>query len=281
MYNWMEDMMLEYKNIIFIGGGLILAGILILCTTKFSLIRENDEMNFHVFTNRTKLEKYVSDWENENNSKLIFLTPKHKSRDNHVEDYINSFHKQMVEIDDNKNVDIILHTNGGETMSCKMISDLILNHEGKVRIYVPFRAYSSGTTIALSSTELYLGKKAFLSPADIQMYVNKQNGYMPSKLFKRYNKEISIMSNTDMLLHVGEGNDTVNAMEKMFQKIINKRYQDVGNEVILKIKQNIIEQTVFHEYPYDYNECVEMGIKITGECPKRIYEICKERFVIA
>lgn len=73
---------------------------------------------------------------------------------------------------DTDRVDIILHTNGGDLGPVKLICNIISDFDGKVNIYVPTKAYSGGTMIALSGKKLYANTYTHFSPVDIQILVH-------------------------------------------------------------------------------------------------------------
>lgn len=68
-----------------------------------------------------------------------------------------------------QNVVIVLHTPGGEMSACKIIVDVIRNHKGYVKVFIPFYAFSAGTIIALASDEIVMHPTAEVGPTDPQL----------------------------------------------------------------------------------------------------------------
>jgi membrane-bound ClpP family serine protease len=78
-----------------------------------------------------------------------------------------------------KDINIIIHSQGGELMVITAICDCILNHKGPGKIIgiIPFYAFSGGTEIALCCDELLMSPYSLLSPCDVLISVNKEVGY--------------------------------------------------------------------------------------------------------
>lgn len=85
----------------------------------------------------------------------------------------NNIYKQLYEqlnlLPEDKPVNIVIQTYGGEAVWCLKICETIKNRKGLVRAYVKNYAYSAGSVIALAADELYMTKNASLSAIDPQM----------------------------------------------------------------------------------------------------------------
>lgn len=71
-----------------------------------------------------------------------------------------------------EDIDIIIHSYGGSEISSKNIHSMLINHRGKINVYILEYAYSAGTYLALLGTKLYLGKTCRLGPTDPQFYID-------------------------------------------------------------------------------------------------------------
>jgi ClpP class serine protease len=69
----------------------------------------------------------------------------------------------------NEDFDLILHTPGGDVFASMLISRMLKEYKGNIRVIIPFYAMSGGTLLALSCDELYLGQCASLGPLDPQL----------------------------------------------------------------------------------------------------------------
>jgi ClpP class serine protease len=68
-----------------------------------------------------------------------------------------------------KPFDLVLHTPGGEIFSSLMISRMLRNYPGEIRVFVPLYAMSGGTLLALSGSKIFMNKISCLGPVDPQL----------------------------------------------------------------------------------------------------------------
>lgn len=68
------------------------------------------------------------------------------------------------------NIDVILHTLGGDALAAEMIAGALKSHKGKTTVYVPYIAMSAGTMVALAADELVIDTHATLGPIDTQYW---------------------------------------------------------------------------------------------------------------
>src|ERR671918_1864643 len=66
-------------------------------------------------------------------------------------------------------IDMILHTPGGLVLAAEQIAKALLEHKGKVTVFVPHYAMSGGTLIALAAGEIVMDPNAVLGPIDPQI----------------------------------------------------------------------------------------------------------------
>lgn len=78
---------------------------------------------------------------------------------------------------DKKNLDLILHTPGGDYEATKRIINYLHETYSHVRIFIPHMAMSGGTLIACAADEIYMGPYSSLGPTDPQVFLN--NNYVP------------------------------------------------------------------------------------------------------
>lgn len=133
-------------------------------------------------SNKTKpkektFEDYLSEYEEENNTKVVFIHHK-------VQSYFNIFNtseslsiedaKKFVDIlskcDDDQHISLVIDTPGGSLSAAEVIIHAIKNHKGGVSAFIPYRCMSAGTLIALVCDEVYLAKNAYCGTIDPQMY---------------------------------------------------------------------------------------------------------------
>src|SRR4029453_2108136 len=66
-------------------------------------------------------------------------------------------------------IDMILHTPGGLVLAAEQIAKALVEHKGKVTVFVPHYAMSGGTLLALAEDEIVMDANAVLGPVDPQI----------------------------------------------------------------------------------------------------------------
>ena len=84
-------------------------------------------------------------------------------------------------------IDIILHTDGGNSASSYIIGRLIHEYPGNVTTHVPYYAFSAGSLIVLSGDDICMNAYSLLSPLDTQYEVKVQGEQydISSKIFMK------------------------------------------------------------------------------------------------
>ncbi len=70
---------------------------------------------------------------------------------------------------DEQAIDLILHTPGGLVLAAEQIARALVDHKGKVTVFVPHYAMSGGTLLALAADEIVMDQNAVLGPVDPQI----------------------------------------------------------------------------------------------------------------
>lgn len=78
---------------------------------------------------------------------------------------------------DKSNLDLILHTPGGDYEATKRIINYLHETYKHIRVFIPHMAMSGGTLIACAADEIYMGPYSSLGPTDPQVFLN--NNYVP------------------------------------------------------------------------------------------------------
>src|SRR5690606_31968742 len=131
----------------------------------------------------TPLQK-IKTHEKETNSKLIIITDKTNIKSYIPFQNLNGIY--VINNDDDETfiewisttyeqncpqLDIIVHTKGGNVESADIIMNLLHNYPNKINFYIPYYAFSAGTSIVLSgihNKNIYMNEYSFLGPTDPQ-----------------------------------------------------------------------------------------------------------------
>ena len=120
-------------------------------------------------------EKYIK-YQKENDCKLIIMYYKEKSwsifwtADAKITiKEASTFAAGLRNVQQNKRIDIILNTTGGELTAAEVIAKALLIHPGEINIYIPHYAMSAGVIISLADNKIYLARNGFMGPIDPQI----------------------------------------------------------------------------------------------------------------
>jgi ClpP class serine protease len=170
---------------------------------------------------------------------------------------------------DDMPIDLIIHTPGGLALAATQIASALARHKAPVRVIVPHYAMSGGTLIALAADEIVMDPNAVLGPLDPQL------GQFPAPSIIRAVREKvekdkgSIKDETLILADVAE-----KALSQMKNTIIKllvaKGHQKEKAE---KIADLLTSGYWTHDYPLTVEVVKELGLKVTTEVPKEVYEL--------
>ncbi|MEF3244539.1 MAG: hypothetical protein K6343_00935 [Caldisericaceae bacterium] len=163
-------------------------------------------------------------------------------------------------------IDIILHTPGGLVLATEQIAQALVKHKGEVTVFIPHYAMSGGTMLALASDKIVMDENAVLGPVDPQI------GNYPAisilKVVEEKNKD-RISDETIILADISK--------KAMLQvKTFVKRLllaNDRTEEDAEKIATILTDGRWTHDYPLTYEEAKEIGLNVSSDVPKEIYEL--------
>jgi ClpP class serine protease len=173
--------------------------------------------------------------------------------------------------DDDLPIDMLLHTPGGLVLAAEQIACALSRHKGKVTVFVPHYAMSGGTLVAMAADEIVLDPNGVLGPVDPQLQMPQGGGYVPA---------VSILA----ALEVSNPNrdDQTLIMADMARKAV----QQVHNTVFGLLRANgmdegparaiaerLSEGCWTHDYPISVGEAREMGLPVSEDMPKEIYNL--------
>jgi len=132
---------------------------------------------------------------------------------------------------DKKDLVLILHSNGGLSLSAERIIDVCRNYclqrndDSKFYVIVPKKAKSAATIVALGSDKVYLRDTAELGPVDPQFIVADKDGNIQVEPAYLY---------VDALENIFD-NEIVGIFKKYFNKNNNKPLSKIPNEMKLRL----------------------------------------------
>ncbi|KGQ21002.1 SDH family Clp fold serine proteinase [Thermus filiformis] len=167
--------------------------------------------------------------------------------------------------DKNVPIDLILHTPGGLVLAAEQIAEALLRHPAKVTVFVPHYAMSGGTLIALAADEIVMDENAVLGPVDPQL-----GQYPAASILKVLEKKPvqEIDDQTLILADVAE-----KALKQVKATVKNLLRKHLPEEKAEEVAHLLSQGTWTHDYPIDVEQARAMGLKVSTEMPKEVYEL--------
>ena len=162
-------------------------------------------------------------------------------------------------------IDMILHTPGGLVLAAEQIAKALVEHKGKVTVFVPHYAMSGGTLIALAADEIVMDANAVLGPVDPQI------GDMPAASIVR-------------VLSLKDANRIKDETLELADVAAKARLQvaDFVSELLLKripkdkatsLATALTEGRWTHDFPITVELARELGLPISTDMPSVVYEL--------
>jgi len=188
----------------------------------------------------------------------------------------NGFMNSIKQLDVKKGLDLILHTQGGETAATESLVDYLRSiFKTDIRAIVPQIAMSGGTMIACSCKSIIMGKQSSLGPYDPQYMGVSAHGVIEE--FETAKREIRTDPSTIAVWQpiiakynptlVGECQKSIAWSEKMIRAWLETgMFEGDANpsQTINKIIQGLGDHatTLSHARHLSAEKCADMGLKI-------------------
>lgn len=104
---------------------------------------------------------------------MLFATNEVANPARHImEKDVLAFYDCLHSIDEAQQIDLVLHTGGGEVQAARKVIELLRMKAQRVCVLVPYKARSAGTLMCLGADEVVMTPMAELSPIDPQIAMN-------------------------------------------------------------------------------------------------------------
>lgn len=179
-------------------------------------------------------------------------------------------------LDQEKGLDLILHTPGGDTAATESIVDYLWGKFGRdIRCFVPQMAMSAGTMIACSTKEIWMGKHSSLGPVDPQFGNIPAHGVLEE--FQRAYEEIVNDPRTVPVWQpilakyppafIGECKKAIDWSNSLVEQWLKRnmlRGKRKQAETIGKILRELGDHSVnfAHNRHLSFDKCKEIGLKV-------------------
>ncbi len=165
-------------------------------------------------------------------------------------------------------VDLILHTPGGISSATQQILHALKEHRGTKTAFVPYRAKSAGTMIALACDEIVMGPNAVLGPID------PQYGWMPAQYLAELTKSKSADRVDDEMIILSKMAKQAMTEARQFAcDYVNDAHKHKGT---CTFTEDLIIGGRNHDYPILPGEAKDdFRLHVSTNMPEAPYDICQ------
>jgi ClpP class serine protease len=162
-------------------------------------------------------------------------------------------------------IDLILHTPGGIVLAAEQITKALVEHQGKVTVFVPHYAMSGGTLIALAADEIVMDANAVLGPVDPQI------GDMPAasivKLLE-FKKPAQISDGMLILADMAQ-----KARVQVASFVAQVLLKHLPEKKAIELATVLSEGRWTHDFPLPVQAVQQFGLKVSTNMPRKVYDL--------
>lgn len=162
-------------------------------------------------------------------------------------------------------IDMILHTPGGLVLAAEQIAKALIEHKGKVTVFVPHYAMSGGTLIALGADEIVMDSNAVLGPVDPQI------GDMPAASILKILEFKKPQQVSDQMLVLADIAAKSRIQVASFvAELLLKRFP---KEKATAVATVLSEGRWTHDFPITVEGARELGLQVSTNMPRTVYDL--------
>jgi ClpP class serine protease len=173
----------------------------------------------------------------------------------------------LVASDSNRPLDIVLHTQGGNSFAGRQIARAIKAHRARKTVFVPYFAMSAGTRVALSADHIVMGAHATLGPIDTQLFGLPS----PSILQLLTIKPIEAIKD-EFLILAQEARKIMAEGRATACELLQGTYSDDGS---CAIADEMIGGKWSHGFPIMAKAAKELGLNVSTDLPDIFYDLVR------
>ncbi|MDD5014489.1 MAG: hypothetical protein PHW73_05230 [Atribacterota bacterium] len=163
-------------------------------------------------------------------------------------------------------IDIILHTPGGLVLAAEQISLALLRHKAKVTVFIPHYAMSGGTMVSLAADQIIMDENAVLGPVDPQL-----GQYPAVSILKVLKDKDKNKIDDETMIQADIARKAIRQVRVFVKKLLVEN--NCSKQKAEKLTQVLTEGRWTHDYPITFEEAKELGLCVSREMPKEIYEL--------
>src|SRR5438132_8982976 len=160
-------------------------------------------------------------------------------------------------------LDLILHTPGGLVLAAEQIAKALVEHKGKVTVFVPHYAMSGGPLIELAADEIVMDANAVLGPVDPQL------GDMPAASIVRVVEIKGPQRVGDEFLMLADMAQKARVQVATFvAQVLGKHMSEKQS---IQVATILTEGRWTHDYPITVQAARQLGLKVSTDRPLMVY----------
>lgn len=162
-------------------------------------------------------------------------------------------------------IDLILHTPGGMVLAAEQIAKALVEHKGKVTVFVPHYAMSGGTLIALAADEIVMDANAVLGPVDPQI-----GGLPAASILRMVGVKKPEHVSEEMLILADMSQKAQIQVASFVAQVLTKHMDEKQAAQLATV---LSEGRWTHDFPITVQAARELGLKISTTMPREVYEL--------
>lgn len=162
-------------------------------------------------------------------------------------------------------IDLILHTPGGLVLAAEQIAKALVEHKGKVTVFVPHYAMSGGTLLALAADEIVMDANAVLGPVDPQIGGMPAGSIVKLLAFKRppqISDEMLILADMAQKARV----QVVSFVAQVLLKHLPEKKA-------VELATLLSEGRWTHDFPLTVQAVQQFGLNVSTTMPRKVYDL--------
>jgi ClpP class serine protease len=162
-------------------------------------------------------------------------------------------------------IDLVLHTPGGLVLAAEQIAKALVEHKGKVTVFVPHYAMSGGTLIALAADEIVMDANAVLGPVDPQI------GGMPAASIVnilKYKKPAQVSDEMLILADMAQ-----KSRVQVVSFVAQVLFKHLPQKKAIELATILSEGRWTHDFPLPLQALQQFGLKVSTDMPRKVYDL--------
>jgi len=162
-------------------------------------------------------------------------------------------------------IDFILHTPGGLVLAAEQIAHALLEHKGKVTVFVPHYAMSGGTLIALAADEIVMDPNAVLGPVDPQI-----DDMPAASIVAAVARKPPAQVSDEMLVRADVAAKARRQVASFVTQVLIKR---LPRDKAAALALTLSEGQWTHDFPITVEAARQLGLPVSVDMPPLIYQL--------